>query len=190
MSKRCNLCLTEKYNIICKPSLCTLNKRTEILSTCRHNYIITCCATLNPTAFLLLIHPLLLNLVLLYLLSYSSISWNFIITLMSGLFLVLRNDVVGDFKKHFIQLNFSYDYYIRCLFQICIVLTMVAAFAVSGDSRSITRLARCMIVAALFTSCCSSLLLQLKLGALVIVFCVIQFLALAWYSISYIPFAR
>ena len=33
---RCNLCLWEKYFIICKPELATLNKRNELLSSCRH----------------------------------------------------------------------------------------------------------------------------------------------------------
>ena len=35
-TKRCNLCLTEKIFIICRPELCTLNKRNELASTCRH----------------------------------------------------------------------------------------------------------------------------------------------------------
>ena len=35
-SKLCNLCLEEKFFIIYKPELCTLNKRTELLGTCRH----------------------------------------------------------------------------------------------------------------------------------------------------------
>ena len=35
-SKQCNLCLTEKYFIICKPNLCSLNKRNELASTCHH----------------------------------------------------------------------------------------------------------------------------------------------------------
>ena len=35
-SKRCNLCLTEKYFIICKPHMATLNYRNELLSSCRH----------------------------------------------------------------------------------------------------------------------------------------------------------
>ena len=35
-TKRCNLCILEKYYIICKPQLCTLNKRQELSSTCRH----------------------------------------------------------------------------------------------------------------------------------------------------------
>ena len=36
ITKRCNLCLTEKYFIITKPHLATLNKRNELISTCRH----------------------------------------------------------------------------------------------------------------------------------------------------------
>lgn len=36
ISKRCNLCITEKYYIMCKPELATLNKRCEIISKCRH----------------------------------------------------------------------------------------------------------------------------------------------------------
>ena len=35
-TKRCNLCLTEKIFIICRTELCTLNKRNELASTCRH----------------------------------------------------------------------------------------------------------------------------------------------------------
>ena len=36
ISKRCNLCIAEKFFIICKPEMATLNKRNELLSTCRH----------------------------------------------------------------------------------------------------------------------------------------------------------
>ena len=35
-SKQCNLCLTKKYFIICKPSFCSLNKRNELASTYHH----------------------------------------------------------------------------------------------------------------------------------------------------------
>ena len=35
-SNRCNLCLWEKYFIICRPSLSTLNKRNELITSCRH----------------------------------------------------------------------------------------------------------------------------------------------------------
>ena len=35
-SKLCNLCLWEKYFIICRPELSTLNKRNELVSCCRH----------------------------------------------------------------------------------------------------------------------------------------------------------
>ena len=36
-TKRCNLCLTEKYIIMQKcHNMCSLNKRTELMSTCRH----------------------------------------------------------------------------------------------------------------------------------------------------------
>ena len=35
-SKRCNLCLKEKFLIICQPDLSTLNKRNELVSSCRH----------------------------------------------------------------------------------------------------------------------------------------------------------
>ena len=35
-SKRCNLCLSEKYVIIYEPHRCTLNKRNELVSACRH----------------------------------------------------------------------------------------------------------------------------------------------------------
>ena len=36
ISKRCNLCIAEKYYIICHPRLATLNKRSELVSACRH----------------------------------------------------------------------------------------------------------------------------------------------------------
>ena len=35
-SKRCNLCLIKKFIIICEPHRCTLNKRNEPVSGCRH----------------------------------------------------------------------------------------------------------------------------------------------------------
>ena len=35
-SKRCNLCIWEKYFIICKPDMASLNRRNELVSTCRH----------------------------------------------------------------------------------------------------------------------------------------------------------
>jgi hypothetical protein len=36
ISGRCNLCISEKYFIICRPGLCSLNSRNELASTCRH----------------------------------------------------------------------------------------------------------------------------------------------------------
>ncbi len=35
-SKRCNLCIKEKFFIICRPHLASLNKRNELVSACRH----------------------------------------------------------------------------------------------------------------------------------------------------------
>ena len=35
-SNRCNLCLWEKNFIICRPELGTLNKRNELITSCRH----------------------------------------------------------------------------------------------------------------------------------------------------------
>lgn len=35
-SKECNLCLLEKYFIICQKEKATLNKKSELISTCRH----------------------------------------------------------------------------------------------------------------------------------------------------------
>ena len=35
-TKKCNLCLKEKYFIICKPQMATLNNRNELNSECRH----------------------------------------------------------------------------------------------------------------------------------------------------------
>ena len=37
VSKKCNLCLWEKYFIICRPEMTTLNNRSELISTCRHS---------------------------------------------------------------------------------------------------------------------------------------------------------
>ena len=36
VTKRCNLCLWEKYFIICEPEMASLNKRNELSSCCRH----------------------------------------------------------------------------------------------------------------------------------------------------------
>ena len=36
LTKRCNLCSTEKLYILFKPVKATLNKRNELISTCRH----------------------------------------------------------------------------------------------------------------------------------------------------------
>ena len=36
VNKKCNLCLWEKYFIICQPEMSTLNRRNEMTSTCRH----------------------------------------------------------------------------------------------------------------------------------------------------------
>jgi len=36
-TRRCSLCLYEKYFIICKPSFASLNKRYELVTTCRHS---------------------------------------------------------------------------------------------------------------------------------------------------------
>ena len=36
ISKRCNLCLTEKWIILCKPDWATLNSRAEMINSCRH----------------------------------------------------------------------------------------------------------------------------------------------------------
>ena len=35
-SSRCTLCLWEKYFIICRPNLASLNKRNELITSCRH----------------------------------------------------------------------------------------------------------------------------------------------------------
>ena len=37
INKKCNLCLCEKYFIICKPEMSTLNQRNELTSICRHS---------------------------------------------------------------------------------------------------------------------------------------------------------
>ena len=36
LTKRCNLCNTEKFFLITKPHMATLNRRNELISTCRH----------------------------------------------------------------------------------------------------------------------------------------------------------
>ena len=36
LMKRCNLCNTEKFFPITKPHMATLNRRNELISTCRH----------------------------------------------------------------------------------------------------------------------------------------------------------
>ena len=36
VTKRCNLCLWEKFFILCKPEMSTLNSRNELTSCCRH----------------------------------------------------------------------------------------------------------------------------------------------------------
>ena len=42
ITKKCNLCLFEKYIIICKKDLCSLNKRNELASSCprRNRYLL------------------------------------------------------------------------------------------------------------------------------------------------------
>ena len=41
ITKKCNLCTSEKYFIICRPELATLNKRSELLNKCRHRHKFT-----------------------------------------------------------------------------------------------------------------------------------------------------
>ena len=36
ISKNCNICLYEKFIIICKKELCSLNRRNELASSCPH----------------------------------------------------------------------------------------------------------------------------------------------------------
>ena len=36
VTKKCNLCRWEKYYIICRPNMTTLNNRNELVSSCRH----------------------------------------------------------------------------------------------------------------------------------------------------------
>ena len=35
-TKRCNLCTTDKFFLICRPHMATLNKHNELVSACRH----------------------------------------------------------------------------------------------------------------------------------------------------------
>ena len=44
----CRLCLREKYNIVLKPHLATLNKRCEIFSACRHKSSKLLCNSPSP----------------------------------------------------------------------------------------------------------------------------------------------
>ena len=37
VTKKCNLCLWEKYFILCKPEMSSLNNRNELTSSCRHS---------------------------------------------------------------------------------------------------------------------------------------------------------
>ena len=37
VTKKCNLCLWEKYFILCKPEMSSLNNRNELISCCRHS---------------------------------------------------------------------------------------------------------------------------------------------------------
>ena len=37
VAKKCNLCLWEKYFILCKPEMSSLNNRNELVSCCRHS---------------------------------------------------------------------------------------------------------------------------------------------------------
>ena len=37
INKKCNLYLWEKFLIICKPEMSTLNHRNELILTCRHS---------------------------------------------------------------------------------------------------------------------------------------------------------
>ena len=36
VTKKCQLCIREKYNILFKPELCSLNSRQELFAHCRH----------------------------------------------------------------------------------------------------------------------------------------------------------
>ena len=47
-TKKCNLCLLEKFFIICHPDKATLNKKSELISHCRHMSKFLLCNT--PTA--------------------------------------------------------------------------------------------------------------------------------------------
>jgi hypothetical protein len=38
ISKRCSMCTMEEYYIICHPKMATLNKKSELISACRHAY--------------------------------------------------------------------------------------------------------------------------------------------------------
>ena len=68
---RCNLCLWEKYFIICKPDLASLNKRNELISSCRHvgKYALKNC---TPKVLFLFV---LFCFVVLYLLLSRHIYW-------------------------------------------------------------------------------------------------------------------
>ena len=50
MSKKCNLCLKEKFFIICRNDLCTLNKRNELASSYIYIYICSKIAIIESNA--------------------------------------------------------------------------------------------------------------------------------------------
>ena len=82
VSKRCNLCLWEKYFIICKPEMSTLNKRSELISTCRHSkkfLLNTILCSLRLANHLRLHHAT----------RYCSVFSNFVYILMYPLFLAV-----------------------------------------------------------------------------------------------------
>ena len=40
VTKHCNLCIAGKYYIICHPKEASVNKRTELISKCRHTFLL------------------------------------------------------------------------------------------------------------------------------------------------------
>ena len=72
-TKRCNLCMSEKFIIICHPELSSLNKRNELISTCRHwknfyydNTLTRTCNMIESFNYASLVHIFCCAVVILY----------------------------------------------------------------------------------------------------------------------------
>ena len=100
-TKRCNLCITEKFFIICRPSLGSLNKRNELTNTCRHKRKhLLCNATWHFAALVLqndVVHYVVVYMTSRYL-NYSNVPVSVYITL-------LMSEVQSDLMKQFCKVK-------------------------------------------------------------------------------------